>query len=195
MSKKIILPLLLLFSASLTRAQFTAGVKAGGNFTKENFSSDNFTTSFRPGFHAGLVARYILAEKMRIQAELLFSAEGTKEENKQGTKGEIKRNFVHLPVMLQYMIIQSLYAETGPQIAYLLSSKESFGGSAFFDIMQYYKKANLRWAIGAGYGLTAAIFLNARYSFSLSPINKEQVGGDKLKSQAIQLGIIYMLDK
>ncbi len=174
-------------------AQLSYGVKAGLTASKETFTSGNYETTPRIGFHAGLAARYAFLEALALQAELLYSLEGSREEGTNGTKGQINRSFVHLPVAVQYLLIKKLQAEAGLQFGYMVKAEEKYGATSYHDISEYYKKTDLRWLIGLAYALNRNMVLNARFTRSFSPIIDAPVGGGDLKPMALYLGFLYLL--
>ncbi len=200
MDTKNLIALLFLFVISThSNAQISYGGKAGINVATLSFSNDDFKTSFKPGFYIGGFANYELSEKMAFQGELFFSTEGCKEERiSSGTKGQINKAYLQIPVLFQYKLTESVFAEAGPQIGILLSSKEDWGSSTNTNIKENYKTTDLRFPLGIGYSFkekAQGLSVNLRYSFSLSRINKVSVGGQSLKNQVISIGAQYQLGK
>jgi len=187
---------LLLFTSSAT-AQFSFGPRAGFNLSKLSFSDDDFTISFKPGFYIGGFAHYPLAKKMSLQGEVLYSSEGTKEKRiSTNVSGNITKSYLQIPVLFRYRFYGNFFAEAGPQLGFLLSSKEKWGSSNKNDIKKYYKSSDFRLPVGAGYnfkGNLDKLGVNIRYSFSLSHINAVTVGGGNLKNQVISIGAQYRL--
>jgi hypothetical protein len=191
--KKYVFILLLTFLSASAYAQISFGPRLGLNISKISFTEDDFKTGFRPGFVVGGVANYKIMEKLSVQAELVYSSESSSEERiSSGTKGHLTMGFIQLPILAQYELIKGLCAEAGPQIGFLLSAKESYGGGSGNNIKPYYKKTDIRFPIGVGYklpvdGLSAGI----RYSFSLTKLNNVEVGGGNLKFHTIQIAATY----
>ena len=132
------------------------------------------------------------------QFEALYSGEGTKEKatNNSGN-GHINESYVQFPLLVQYHSSIGLYAEAGPQLGIMLSSKETFAGTAQ-DIKKYYHTADFRFPFGIGYEFPSSspvrgLGVNARYSFSFSKINKDAVGGESLKNNVISIGAFYKI--
>lgn len=197
MSIKFATVIVSLTIATSSLAQISYGPKAGLNLAKLSFTNDDFKTSFKPGFLVGGFVNYLLADKMSLQGELFFSLEGTKEERiSSGSKGDIAKSYLQIPILFQYQLHESFYVEAGPQIGLLLSSKEKYGSSSRISIKDHYKSTDLRFPLGIGYHFSdklTGLSLGLRYSFSLSKINTEDVGGGNLKNQVIGLGIQYRL--
>ena len=177
------------------KAQLSIGAKAGLNAAKINFSNDLYSTSTRKDLYAGLLFNYMVTSKIGIQTEMLYSREGTKEKFQNGQSGEIRKAYLQIPVLLQYNIVGRLFAEAGPQIGFLLSSKEEFSGERD-DIKQFYRSADLRLPVGIVYrfgNILQGLGIGARYSFSLRHINKEAVAGGELRNVVFSAGIEYIL--
>ncbi len=178
------------------RAQLSYGIKAGLNFSTESVGSNDYSTSAQTGFNGGIFARWLFVPSFAARVEVFYSGEGTREEYKPtGTEGNINRGFLRVPVLVQYNIGAGIYAETGPQVGFLLSSKEKFDGMVT-NIKQYYSAVNLGWCFGIGYrldGLVKGLEVNARYAPGLTRLNKEDIAGKSLSSSVLSTGLFYTM--
>jgi len=59
-------------------------------------------------------------------------------------------DYVNIPVLFKYNNPGGFFAETGPQLGFLISAKAK-SGSVSFDAKSNYKSTDFSWAIGAGY--------------------------------------------
>ncbi len=195
MKRLMIAVFLSMFIANIN-AQLSYGAKAGLNIARIGFTDDDFTTKSKPGLTGGIFANYELATKASLQLELLYSGEGTKERRiSNNAIGKISKTYLQLPLLFQYTITHRFYAEAGPQIGFLISSKEKYNGNKK-DIKQYYKSTDLRLPIGIGYRFNNKFrdfAAAARYSFSFSRINKEAVGGGDLKNKVLSIAVQYTI--
>ncbi len=178
------------------KAQLSYGLKAGVNVAEEHFSSDQFTTSSHLAFNGGAFLNYQTKIPVSLQLELFYSSEGTKETSKSsGTKGTIREGYLNIPLLAQYKTPFGVYVETGPQLGFLLTSKEDFGTTTNDDIKKYYNSTDFSWCFGAGYelltGPAKGLGLNVRYAPGLTTINKEAVGGGKLKNNVLSIDLTY----
>ena len=193
-STAFLLQFVLLFGSA--SAQFSYGFRAGLNFSTETVGSSDYSTSALTAFNGGVFAAHPIAGSFAARIELSYSGEGTREEYKPtATRGKIQRGFLRVPVLLEYRIGQGIYIETGPQVGFLLSSKENFDGTVT-DIKQYYSAANLGWCLGAGYrldGLLKGLGVNLRYARGLTRLNKEDIAGKSLTSSVLSAGLFYTL--
>ncbi len=194
--KKMVITLVTLLAAyNISQAQLSYGARAGLNMSKVSFTEDDFKTKFQPGFTIGFYGKYALNDAMAVQVETFFSREGTKEQRiSSGSKGHINKSYVQIPVLFQYKLIKGLYAEAGPQLGILVASKEKYGSGSLNNIKPNYKPVDIRVPIGVGYDLNDVVkglSVDLRYSFSLSKINKVEVGGGNLKNHVIGLTAFY----
>src|SRR5689334_3832475 len=66
---------------SVSHAQYSAGIKAGGNFTNVLTSDETRKHKFIPGFHVGLLAQLDISEIVSLQTEAVYSVKGFKLES------------------------------------------------------------------------------------------------------------------
>ncbi len=110
------------------------GVKAGVNIYTLN--GDDYEESGyknQIGLHGGIFYQIPVATLFSVQPELMYSSEGIKYED-EDLKADVHLNYLNLPVMFQFVTPSGLYAETGPQIGFLLNGKakyEETGGDKY----------------------------------------------------------------
>lgn len=190
--KKVIFAFLLAASVSSVQAQLQFGPKAGLNLANIT-GSDADGAKIQAGLYAGAFARFGLTESIKIQPELLFSAQGAKSEEsfEGGTyTANIHLNYIAIPVMFQYHTASGFFAETGPQVGFLMSAKFKAEGESE-DIKDSFKKTDFSWGLGAGYQLANGLGINARYNFGLSKL--DEAGESNIKNGVIQVGLFYTL--
>ncbi|MDX1955390.1 MAG: porin family protein [Chitinophagaceae bacterium] len=193
--------LILVFVLALHQAgqsQISYGAKAGLNLASIAFSSEDYTTSMKPGFHAGGFVQYSLKDKLGIQAEVVYSAEGNKWIWKpNATKATINTSHIRIPLMVQYKIGNGILVEAGPQYRLLLTIKQTALG-ATHDIKPLYYGGTFGVGVGAAYELPGKIKglkAGVRYSRDLSKMNKQNVGGGNLTGSVIAISVQYQLSK
>lgn len=169
------------------------------------------------GFHIGGFAQYGINDKFTLQPELLFSTQGNTYGYKtyygggtyyDGAEYNLKLNYLNLPIILKYKIIEKLSVEFGPQIGYLMSAKTkvdvtedsrdpsqnysveidmlndgvyNFGGTT----VQSKASANrldFSLNLGASYDITEKIFIEGRYNLGLSKVDKNSTNGTATNS-------------
>lgn len=191
--KRIILAAIAVMAFGFTNAQQTRfGVKGGLNLT--NFvGGDVENTNSLVGFHVGGFAEIKIIEKLAIQPELLFSTQGTKVDGGAFFGDyDIKTNYLNIPVLAKYYIVEKFSVEAGPQLGVLLSAKAD--GE---DIKDGFKTVDFGFNLGAGYHFTENVSLNLRYTIGLSPLaddaDIEDEGDyyDSAKNSVLALSFAY----
>ena len=197
------------FGLSNVNAQEVSfGVKAGVNFA--NIGGDDIgDNKSRTGFHVGGVAEIAISENLSFQPELLYSSVGTKfkyVESEGGFVGKYENqymlDYITLPLMGKYYVMEGLSLEFGPQVGFLLSAKNKYEGSVTgegvnesssgkTDIKDSIKGIDFGLNIGAGYKLPSGLNFAARYNLGLSNVNDIN-NNTKIHNGVIQLSVGYM---
>lgn len=170
------------------------GLKAGANFSslKDKFDGDTENSDMKVGFHGGAFVNLPIGTTFAIQPELVYSIEGGKEEEGDYT-AKANLSYLNIPVMFQYTA-SGFYAETGPQIGFLMSAKlkeEEGGQEDETDIKDFMESTNFSWGIGLGYKLPSGLGFGARYNLGLSNLNKDGNDDFSTKANTIQVGLSY----
>lgn len=189
--KRVIVLLLCVTSFAAANAQVGFGGKAGVNLA--TFSGDVEDVKMKIGYYVGGLVQIPVSESFIIQPELVFSAQGAKSED---SEDDVKANFnyLNIPIMAKYQSTSGFFAETGPQIGFLMSAKMK-AGDTDVDVKEYYKSTDFNWAFGLGYQMASGFGVNARYNLGLSSIYDEDVDDEKVKNSVFQIGVFYVLGK
>ena len=192
----VVLMALLLLSFSLIQAQtnFSLGVKAGSNFGNLSFDPDvnsQTTKSSVTGFASGAVAEISFIPMLALQIEPTYLTGGSSLSGPLFSNGATLINgkitfnitYLSIPILLKLKIPIpkseiSPYAFLGPNIGFLLSSKEKDEPNGFpsseIDQKDFMSSTNfsLEFGVGAGYKVTpqTTITFDGRYSLGLSNI-------------------------
>jgi hypothetical protein len=173
------------------------GLKGGANIYTikgDDFKEEGFKNQV--GFHAGAFYQFPVAELFSIQPEVLYSGEGIRYKDEDLT-ADIHFKYINVPVMFQFVTPSGLFAETGPQVSFLLSGeskyKETGGDKYEEDIKEDMKSTSFSWGVGAGY-MIKNIGLGARYNFGLSNLPDDKEDG-KGKSNGLQISLIWKFAK
>jgi len=174
------------------------GLKAGLNLAnvKSKFGDETETGDSKPGFHVGAYANIPFSENLSFNPELLYSAEGSKDEES-GEKTTMKLNYLQLPLLVQYNA-SGFFAETGPQVGLLLGAKNKWeyeDEDGEEDIKDELNSTSFSWAVGAGFRTTSGLGIGARYNLGLSNLVKDGDDDFKVKSNVIQISLSYTLGK
>ncbi|WP_428229681.1 porin family protein [Flavobacterium sp.] len=167
--KKIILAAIAVMAFGFTNAQQTRfGVKGGLNLSTV-VGGDVENAKSLVGFHVGGFAEIKVFEKFYIQPELLYSAQGTKVDGPFGD-ADIKLNYLNIPVLAKYYIVDKFSVEAGPQLGVLLSAKAD--GE---DVKDGTRSVDFGFNIGAGYNFTDNLSIGLRYTIGLSPLSDKDI--------------------
>lgn len=203
-------------------AQVQFGIKGGLNASEINTSSNQEATISGTtqklknfpitGVHAGVFVYVPVWKKFSFQPELLFSMQGAEGQPSQNyvisATETYHLNYINLPLLIKYKLPVGFYAETGPQIGYLLSAKvhETIVGAAHtnkYNVKDQFKSTDFSWAFGAGYVSPINLGIDVRYNLGLSNINNATATGmasapvqsGTIKNSVLQVGIFYIFGK
>src|SRR5690606_11187282 len=111
--KKLIVGVLMLFIGTAAISQeLDLGVKAGVNFAN---ISDVDDLSSKTGFQAGIFAGIKFTDKVGVQADVLYSQQGAEFDF-----GKFDVNYINIPIVLKYYLVQGLNVQAGPQFGFIL---------------------------------------------------------------------------
>ncbi|WP_419488841.1 porin family protein [Chryseobacterium bernardetii] len=193
------------------------GIKAGGNsayFSEQKFGMN----SQKLGFHTGAFVNIPISKQFSIQPEVLYNQMGARDvaystETTTGattvkTKGENKvtMNYISVPLMVQMRPMDKFYIEAGPEFSYFINGKtkgeatisSTTGGitttttqSQSDDINKdNINRFNFGLGLGLGYDITNNIGISARYTNSLTKIEKSRPAAEN-NNRVFQLGLNY----
>ncbi|MFD0701261.1 porin family protein [Myroides pelagicus] len=186
------------FTANAQTPDVKFGAKTGLNVSNLSGAED---ASSRTSFHVGAVAEIFFTEKFSVQPEVLYSAQGYKVSDNvlhNGAPVEIKEtarmDYINIPVMAKYYLVNGLNVQVGPQFGFLATAKTKVNESNGANIPEVDFKDNVKSFdfginFGAGYELPMGVFFDARYNLGITKVNKE---GDKsLRNGVFQLSVGY----
>ncbi|WP_299336186.1 porin family protein [uncultured Psychroserpens sp.] len=191
MKKLMLLAAVAVFGFTTMNAQEVKfGAKAGLNLASIG-GDDVSDLKSRTAFHIGAVAEIGISDKFAVQPELLYSAQGAKAD--QGD-GEIKLDYISIPVMAKYMVADGFAIEAGPQVGILASAKLD-DGTDEVDVKDEVSGIDFGVGLGASYRLESGLNFAARYNLGLSNINDFE-GSDNFKNQnnVFQISVGYFFN-
>lgn len=191
MKTKLICLLAVIFISQSMMAQFHIGIKGGANMNKVEGKS--FKQEFSYGYHLGGFAEIGFGNRFGIQPEVLFNQYTTKVDSSfnviykdlfnDAKNGNIKLNYLSIPVLLTYKVIGPLSIQAGPQFGILIDQDKTLlenGGQAF-------KNGDFSLVAGAQLKI-AALRVSGRYAIGLNNINDID-SRDQWKNQVLQLSV------
>jgi opacity protein-like surface antigen len=163
--KKILLTAAAVFAFGFANAQEVKfGVKAGLNLA--DWSGDNADgIDSRVAFHVGGLAEIKLSDKFALQPELLYSSQGGKADG-----GTYNVDYINIPVMAKFYVVDKFSIEAGPQVGFLVSAKAKPDSGDDVDIKDELKSTDFGANFGLGYNFTDNISAGVRYNLGLSQI-------------------------
>ncbi len=177
----------LIFGTSTMIAQdVKLGAKAGVNFAKLSGEAVEDADG-RTGFHVGFLAEIPLSERFAIQPELVYSQQGLQsKETFDGTEFEtkVKLDYLNVPVMAKFYLIDGLSIEAGPQFGFNINAKQELevtGGDTDSDfeitgeddIKDEVSGFDLGIGGGLAYQLDNGLFFQGRYIYGLSNVPED----------------------
>ena len=187
-----------LMSVAATQAQeIRLGAKGGVNFS--NIGGDDITGvdfNSRTGFHIGALVEIPVSEKFWVQPEVLYNAMGSKATTLNTFDSKLNLDYIQIPVMAKYYVVEGLSLEAGPQIAFLVKAEgeTTIGDGTITNDLDKDKFSSIDFSLGVGasYRLDMGLFLGARYNFGLTDINDGAFGDSKkLNNSVFQLSAGY----
>ena len=180
MKKILLFTVLALFALTSVHSQeFRMGAKAGLNVASlggDSYYGGLGSLGSRTSFHIGGLVEIPLMGKFSLQPELLYSSEGS--DWSFGTLGEdTKLDFIRVPVLAKFYIIEGLSAEAGPVFGVLVNAEGTYydnnGDIVSGDAKDYYRSFDAQFGIGASYRLNMGVFFSLRYNKGLLNVNEE----------------------
>ncbi len=168
----------------------TFGAKAGlnlANIVGDDAGDDN---TMMMGIFAGGYANFAMTDQLSIQPELVFSMQGTTEETEFGDV-DYNLNYINIPVMAMYEVMDGLNLRTGPQLGILMSAEADFDGETV-DIKDDLSSIDFSWGFGAGYSMEQGLSFDVRYNYGLTSIEDPEEGdGGDVFNGVIQMAVGY----
>lgn len=184
MKKFILMAAAVLMTATAASAQFQMGAKAGINVARlSNYQINDTNVKSRVGLTLGVFGVYDLSDSFGLSADVLYSAQGAVHKAKSGSvKVTTKLDYLNIPILANYYIIDGLSVKAGIQPGILLSAKAKTtgleGGTITSDMKSNMQKFDFSIPVGVGYQLPLGIQLDARYAIGMSRVNKVKVANN-----------------
>lgn len=195
MKKSILLVAIALLGFTTMSAQeyVMFGAKGGVNFT--NMTSDGFDdNNSRTGFHLGLLAEIPLSERFSVQPEVLYSTQGTEATRTvmgNSVTGEYQLDYIQVPVMAKFYLLEGLALEVGPSFNFLVNEEVDVAGTtANTDLGSGFEFGG---ALGASYNFRGGFFLSGRYTQGFTDaFDSDNWDSDAVNNNGFQVGVGFM---
>lgn len=166
---------------------FGWGVKAGLNVSGMN----NTGLDSKTGLTAGVFVDYRFNDWIGISADLLFSREGAMLKSG-GDKYIAKTNYLNLPILAKFYVLDQLAFNIGIQPGVLLSGKDKVkesGEETAFTTTNNYKSFDFAFPVGVSYEFFNKLILDARYNIGVANISAGE--GGKVHNNVFALTLGY----
>ncbi len=211
--KKSILILGALFFCASVFAQsdkILLGLKAGLNISTLTLDEIELNSLSKTGFTAGLMAEIPLIKKLSVQPEIMYSRQGVKitysdeEVTNSKYKSTISLNYLNIPVMLKYYILQGFSLQAGPQLGILLKAENKsydnflgYENNEKYNLSEYSNGVDASVNFGLGYQFKNKFYADVRYNISYTDVfknaNKTYVINNDMKNRVFQITVGYFL--
>jgi hypothetical protein len=190
---------------------FEYGFKGGVNLSSISGDGDkvsNYDT--KASMNIGGYGLYKILPKLGIQAELLYSEQGFSErfDSEEVDIDEIKSltrmQYINLPVLVSYNLIEQLWIEGGVQVGYLVDAEEEReersinnesgqldSATKTIDQTSRYESLELGLLGGLRYKLSQNFMIQARYQKSINDIDKDLVGDQFNEVWSFSVGFVF----
>lgn len=145
------------------------GVKVGLNVSS---MSDLDDSNSKPGFTAGVFADYRFNDWFALSADLLYSREGTTIKS-DGYKQTMKSNYLNIPILANFYVLDKLAFKVGVQPGIFLSAKikdNSSGNDETVSVSDLYKGMDFSFPIGVSYEFFNRLIVEARYTIGAAKV-------------------------
>jgi len=193
MKKFLLIVCVCVFAGSFSYAQdLKFGAKAGLNLT--NIVGDDVEdVDMKAGLYFGGFMNVSLNDQLSFQPELLYSAQGWKEDF-EGEDLKIKTSYLNIPMLLKMSLGSSdkIHVYAGPQLGFLLDAEvdwEVDGESGTEDIKAEFSSVGFSLNLGLSFNVSDNMTLDVRYNRGLSKLGDE--GDAKMYNSVFQFGAAY----
>jgi outer membrane protein with beta-barrel domain len=197
MMRKLVLMALAGITMTAVSAQVQFGLKTGANFANL-VGKDVSGTSTLLNFNGAMLLKIPVNSQFSVQPEVVFGGQGAKTAANPSVPNIPASQhlfYINVPVLFKYTAASGFFAETGPQLGFLISAKEKTEGLTL-DLNGDYKSTDFAWVFGMGYLMKGGFGFDVRYNLGLTSI-AEPVNGisPTVKNSVFQVGIMYLFHR
>lgn len=159
-----ILVLSLFMSGFVIGQNLNFGIKAGGNLAK---FTNNDELEFKFGLHFGAVAEITITEVFTLQPELVYSAQGYRQ-NFNGQRVIAKVDYFNVPFLASVQLAEGLKIQAGPQLGINIRNELEVDGQEDGSI--FVNDIDVSAAFGFQYFFDENVFSQLRGTIGLSEV-------------------------
>ena len=146
-------------------------------------------TKMKFGVAAGAVAEYGVSDKFGVSMGLIYSQQGCKFEKSVGG-GKCNMDYLNIPILAQYYVIDGLAIKAGIQPGCLVSAKIKGSKDGSGSIKEHCNKFDVAIPIGLSYEYQNFV-LDARYNIGLTKTFKKTYTDKKSNNSVFQFTLGY----
>jgi len=179
--KRIFILAIGLFMATAASAQdnIRFGIKGGLNIANiiKGDGDNNFDTKTTTGFNAGVTLDIPLIAGLAFTPEVLYAQKGYKLNTSLGEFTQTT-NFIDVPILASFRLGSSFNIVAGPQVSFLLSTKNKFENdfgsveSSYEEDSDRFKKSLVGGVIGFRYDVNDKFDIHGRYAIDFQKNNE-----------------------
>ena len=165
--------MIMMMSFNLVSAQRFQGGLLGG-FTASQVDGDSYAGFDKLGLQGGVFINISFRNNFGAQMEIRYAGRGArKPTSSEDTEVyKLALHYIDLPLMATYTFRKKVVFDLGIVPGYLFARNgEENGGPVDESWFVGFKKTDIAWLVGVNYKITENIFVNVRYSYSLTAIN------------------------
>lgn len=144
-------------------------------------------TKMKFGIAAGAVAEYGVSEKFGVSFGLIYSQQGCKFDGDGNPK--LNMDYLNIPILAQYYVIDGLALKAGIQPAALVSAKAKEEGESE-SMKKYCNKFDFAIPVGVSYEYKNFL-IDARYNIGLTKTFKKTFSEKKANNSVFQFTLGY----
>ncbi|MFP2996733.1 porin family protein [Spongiivirga sp. MCCC 1A20706] len=148
------------------------GFKIGANFADLTFEGKDVADT-RNGFATGFFINYSINDKFKVQPELQYSAQGSK---------QFRVEYLQLPIMAKYVVTKNFNLQLGPQV-----------GLKIHEFQDGLKNLDYAAVGGIGINIIENVEFDIRYAFGLQQIFDDPNVFQDSQHRYVQVTIAYTL--
>ena len=146
--------------------------------------------------HFGAFGSATVADRLRLQGELLFSLQGATEFSEfANSKIRISVNYLNVPIILKYELIDGLWVYVGSQPGILLASKGKVLEGQFegtYDNKDDTRALDLAFLLGASFEIIDNVVIEARHNIGVLDLDKD---APIFRNRVFHISVGYVLGR
>ncbi len=165
--KRIYSTAVLIFTCTMSFAQFHYGVKAGLNLSNLHIKGSGNADEWKPAVHAGMWFSYEFTKRLTLANDLLYSEKGYRTHSY-----KTRFYYISFPTTIRYNLFRKFSVEIGGGPSYLVLSRDNESDSE----TRWNNKIDWGLCAGVRHDLSSRLAVNLRYEHGLSNV----IGKDEI---------------